>query len=115
MKEKMTNHSDTLRRKIETHQAQVGVVGLGYVGLPLVVEFAQAGFCVTGIDIQQSKVDSINRGESYVQDVPTSVLKPLVDSGKVRATMDFAAVADLDTINICVPTPLRKTKDPDMS
>jgi UDP-N-acetyl-D-glucosamine dehydrogenase len=93
----------------------VGVVGLGYVGLPLAVEFAQAGFVVTGIDIDQNKVDHINRGESYVQDVPTSVLKPLVDAGKLRATSDFAAVRDLDTINIAVPTPLRKTKDPDMS
>src|SRR6185503_12668232 len=115
MREKMTNHSEILRRKIETHQASVGVVGLGYVGLPLVVEFAQAGFTVTGIDVQQSKVDAINRGESYVQDVPTSVLKPLVEAGKVRATTDFSVVTGLDTINICVPTPLRKTKDPDMS
>jgi len=111
----MTNHCEELRRKIETHQASVGVVGLGYVGLPLVVEFAQAGFCVTGIDVQQSKVDAINRGESYIQDIPTAALEPLVKSGKVRATTDFTAVRDLDTINICVPTPLRKTKDPDMS
>jgi len=111
----MTNHFEELRRKIETHQASVGVVGLGYVGLPLVVEFAQAGFCVTGIDVQQSKVDAINRGESYIQDIPTAALEPLVKSGKVRATTDFTAVRDLDTINICVPTPLRKTKDPDMS
>jgi len=115
MKEKMTNHSEILRRKIETHQAQVGVVGLGYVGLPLVVEFAQAGFCVTGIDVQQSKVDAINRGESYIQDVPTADVQALVKAGKIRATTDFSVVRDLDTINICVPTPLRKTKDPDMS
>src|SRR6476660_2634251 len=111
----MTNHFEELRRKIETHQAHVGVVGLGYVGLPLVVEFAHAGFCVTGIDVQQSKVDAINRGESYVQDVPASALAPFVKAGKVRATTDFSVVKDLDTINICVPTPLRKTKDPDMS
>src|SRR5580765_2457384 len=111
----MTNYSETLRRKIETHQAQVGVVGLGYVGLPLVVEFAQAGFCVTGIDVQQSKVDAINRGESYIQDVPTADVQALVKAGKIRATTDFSVVRELDTINICVPTPLRKTKDPDMS
>jgi len=111
----MTSHFDDLRRRIETHGARVGVVGLGYVGLPLVVEFAQAGFCVTGIDVLPGKVDAINRGESYVQDVPTAVLKPLVEAGKVRATTDFSVVKDLDTINICVPTPLRKTKDPDMS
>jgi UDP-N-acetyl-D-glucosamine dehydrogenase len=93
----------------------VGVVGLGYVGLPLAVEFANAGFCVTGIDVDATKVAAVNAGKSYVQDIPTSVLKPLVDAGKLRATTDFAAVAQLDTINIAVPTPLRKTKDPDMS
>src|SRR5665213_1439351 len=111
----MANHFEELRHKIESHSAQVGVVGLGYVGLPLVVEFAHAGFGVTGIDVQQSKVDAINRGESYIQDIPTSALGPYVKSGKVRATTDFSVVKDLDTINICVPTPLRKTKDPDMS
>src|ERR1700686_3742121 len=108
-------HLEELRRKIESRQARAGVVGLGYVGLPLAVELAHAGFSVTGIDIDQSKVDSLNRGESYIQDVPTSVLKPLVDKGLIKATTDFAAVTSLDTINICVPTPLRKTKDPDMS
>jgi UDP-N-acetyl-D-glucosamine dehydrogenase len=109
------SHLGELRRKIESRTARVGVVGLGYVGLPLAVEFADAGFCVTGIDIDPSKVEAVNRGDSYVQDIPTSVLKPLVEAGKIRATADFAAVAQLDTINICVPTPLRKTKDPDMS
>ena len=90
-------------------------MGLGYVGLPLAVEFAQAGFSVTGIDIDASKVAALNRGESYIQDVPASVLAPLVKAGKIRATTDFATVSEMDTINICVPTPLRKTKDPDMS
>src|SRR5579883_3049275 len=109
------NHFDELRRKIESRQATAGVVGLGYVGLPLAVELAHAGFNVVGIDVQASKVDSINRGESYVQDVPTGILKPLVKAGKIKATTDFSAVEKLDTINIAVPTPLRKTKDPDMS
>jgi UDP-N-acetyl-D-glucosamine dehydrogenase len=109
------SHSQELREKIDSRQAHVGVVGLGYVGLPLAVEFAEAGFSVVGIDIDASKVDSINRGESYVQDVPTSVLQPLVRQGKIRASTDFAEVANMDTVNICVPTPLRKTKDPDMS
>jgi len=109
------NHAEELRRRIESKKARVGVVGLGYVGLPLAVEFAQVGFNVVGIDIDQRKVDLLNRGESYIQDIPTSILKPLVRAGKLSATSDFKAVRKLDTINIAVPTPLRKTKDPDMS
>jgi UDP-N-acetyl-D-glucosamine dehydrogenase len=115
LQEEVLTHSQQLRQKIENRTAHTGVVGLGYVGLPLAVELAHAGFSVTGIDIDQAKVDSLNRGESYIQDIPTAVLKPLVDSGLIKATTDFAAVAGLDTVNICVPTPLRKTKDPDMS
>jgi UDP-N-acetyl-D-glucosamine dehydrogenase len=106
---------ETLANKIHTRSARVGVVGLGYVGLPLAVEFAHAGFHVTGIDLQQSKIDSINRGSSYVQDVDSKDMKRLVKDGKLTATSDFSAIDGLDTINICVPTPLRKTKDPDMS
>jgi UDP-N-acetyl-D-glucosamine dehydrogenase len=104
-----------LQDRIRTRKAHVGIVGLGYVGLPLAVEFAKAGFEVTGIDVSEEKTRRVNAGDSYVGDVPSSVLAPLVKSGKLRATTDFAAVRDLDTINICVPTPLRKTKDPDMS
>jgi UDP-N-acetyl-D-glucosamine dehydrogenase len=104
-----------LQSKISAKTASVGVVGLGYVGLPLAVEFAKAGFFVTGIDVLQHKVDAINRGESYIQDIPTEVLRPLVESGHIKATSDFAVVDQLDTINIAVPTPLRKTKDPDMT
>jgi len=92
----------------------VGVVGLGYVGLPLAVEFARAGFQVTGIDLNGAKVARVNAGDSYVGDVPDAVLAPLAREGKLRATTDFAGIAGLDTVNICVPTPLRKTKDPDM-
>jgi len=106
---------EELQEKIETRTARVGVLGLGYVGLPLAVEFARAGFHVIGIDIQESKISALNRGESYIQDVPTAILKPLVESGKIEATTDFSVIANLDTINIAVPTPLRKTKDPDMS
>ncbi|HEX5228328.1 MAG TPA: nucleotide sugar dehydrogenase [Bryobacteraceae bacterium] len=104
-----------LAAKIEDRTAQVGVVGLGYVGLPLGVEFAKAGFAVTGIDVQASKVASLNRGVSYIQDTSSGLVAPLVDEGKLRATTDFSVVSQLDTVNICVPTPLRKTKDPDMS
>ena len=111
----LMSQATMLQEKIESREALAGVVGLGYVGLPLAVELAQAGFNVVGIDVLSHKVDAINRGESYIQDVPSSVLGPLVKAGKIRATTDFSAVKDLDTINICVPTPLRKTKDPDMS
>jgi UDP-N-acetyl-D-glucosamine dehydrogenase len=104
-----------LTEKIVNRQATVGVVGLGYVGLPLAVEFAQAGFHVVGIDLSEAKVARVNAGDSYVGDIPSSVLAPLVRQGMLRATTDFACVNELDTINIAVPTPLRKTKDPDMS
>ncbi|HTP35156.1 MAG TPA: nucleotide sugar dehydrogenase [Candidatus Acidoferrales bacterium] len=107
--------AQNLAAKIGARTARVGIVGLGYVGLPLAVEFAKAGFRVTGIDVSQEKTRRVNAGDSYVGDVPTATLAPLVESGKLAATTDFAAVAELDTINICVPTPLRKTKDPDMS
>src|SRR5579872_7039193 len=104
-----------LEEKIRSRQARVGIVGLGYVGLPLAVEFAKAGFTVTGIDVNEEKTRRVNAGDSYVGDISNAVLGPLVKSGKLSATTDFAAVLELDTINICVPTPLRKTKDPDMS
>ena len=104
-----------LEEKLRTRRARVGIVGLGYVGLPLAVEFAKAGFSVTGIDNNEDKVKRVNAGDSYVGDIPSSTLGPLVESGKLRATTDFSALLELDTVNICVPTPLRKTKDPDMS
>jgi UDP-N-acetyl-D-glucosamine dehydrogenase len=107
--------AETLADAIRARTARVGIVGLGYVGLPLAVEFAKAGFTVTGIDLQASKVDRVNAGECYIQDVPAAELRELVEARRIRATIDFAAVAELDTVNICVPTPLRKTKDPDMS
>ena len=107
--------AEILAEKIKLRTARVGIIGLGYVGLPLAVEFAKAGFSVTGIDLDASKVARLNRGESYVQDIPAEILRPLVDAKKIQATTDFSAVRDLDTINIAVPTPLRKTKDPDMS
>ena len=111
----LTAAAAQLSEKIANKTARVGIIGLGYVGLPLAVEFAKAGFSVTGIDLIESKVERINLGDSYVQDVSSEDVARLVDAGKLRATTDFSVVADLDTINICVPTPLRKTKDPDMS
>jgi len=104
-----------LKEKIQARTARVGIVGLGYVGLPLAVEFAKAGFHVTGIDLSEEKARRVNAGDSYVGDISNATLRPLVEAGKIKATADFSAVAELDTINICVPTPLRKTKDPDMS
>jgi UDP-N-acetyl-D-glucosamine dehydrogenase len=110
-----TTTATALEDKIKNRTARVGIIGLGYVGLPLAMEFTKAGFSVTGIDIQESKVSQLNRGHSYVQDVPTDTLNKWVSEGKFRATSDFSIIRELDTINIAVPTPLRKTKDPDMS
>jgi UDP-N-acetyl-D-glucosamine dehydrogenase len=107
--------SNALLETIRARKARVGVVGLGYVGLPLAVEFARAGYTVTGIDLSNPKVDAITRRESYIPDVASRDVAEWVDAGRLRATTDFSVVANLDTINICVPTPLRKTKDPDMS
>ncbi|MDX2270277.1 MAG: nucleotide sugar dehydrogenase [Bryobacter sp.] len=104
-----------LIQKIQSKSARVGVVGLGYVGLPLAVEFAHAGFHVTGFDVDERKTTKLNAGESYIQDVPTATVRALVEAGKLDATTDFAAIAAMDTINICVPTPLSKAKDPDMT
>jgi UDP-N-acetyl-D-glucosamine dehydrogenase len=106
--------AEELAERIRTKQARCGVIGLGYVGLPLAVELAKVGFHVTGFDVQASKVEQIQAGVSYVQDTPTAELQPLVESGHLRATTDFSLIAEMDTINICVPTPLSKTKDPDM-
>ena len=105
----------SLLEKIQSRTARTGVVGLGYVGLPLAVELAKAGFRTTGIDLDARKIQAIAEGRSYIPDVPTSDVLELHRAGRLDATTDFAVVQELDTINICVPTPLRKTKDPDMS
>jgi UDP-N-acetyl-D-glucosamine dehydrogenase len=107
--------AQSLADKISSRTARVGIVGLGYVGLPLAVEYAKAGFSVTGIDLNAAKTASVNQGKSYIGDIQDEELAPLVAAGKLKATTDFSAIRELDTINICVPTPLRKTKDPDMS
>jgi len=106
--------ASTLER-IRTRQARVGVIGLGYVGLPLAVEFAHAGFDVTGFDVDSAKTGQINAGRSYIPDVAEPYLADCVRAGKLRATTDMAALGAMDAIDICVPTPLRKTKDPDLS
>lgn len=101
--------------RIASGEARAGVVGLGYVGLPLAVEFAESGLVTTGIDVDAGKVEQINAGRSYVLDVPSERVAALVDAGCLAATTDFSVVAELDTINVCVPTPLRKTREPDLS
>jgi len=104
-----------LAEKIDNREARIGVIGLGYVGLPLAVEFAKAGFEVTGFDIDASKVDAIQAKTSYIEDVPEEDLAKAVDEGRLHASSDFAGLTRLDVINICVPTPLTRTKDPDVS
>ncbi len=104
-----------LAEKIDNREAKIGVIGLGYVGLPLAVEFARAGFEVVGFDIDVSKVDAIEAKSSYIEDVPQEDLAKAVDDGKLSASSDFAGLTRLDVINICVPTPLTRTKDPDVS
>ncbi len=101
--------------KINDRSARVGVVGLGYVGLPLVVGLAEAGFHVTGIDVDARKVQSLNNGQSYIEDIPSEAIAKLVKNGRFRASVDYGLLDDVDAISICVPTPLRKTKDPDIS
>ena len=104
-----------LLRKIRSREARVGVIGLGYVGLPLAVEFARAGFRVTGFEVDAARAAQLNAGDSYIPDVPALELKEQLQANRLNATTDWAQLAAMDTISICVPTPLRKTKDPDLS
>tara|TARA_B100000809_G_C15135334_1_gene530305 strand:+ start:658 stop:1995 length:1338 start_codon:yes stop_codon:yes gene_type:complete len=106
---------DELSEKISSKSIRAGVIGLGYVGLPLAVEFAKTGVAVVGFDVDREKIDSILRGESYISDVDSEAVSRVVSDGTLVATTDFSQLAAVDTINICVPTPLRKTKDPDLS
>ena len=101
--------------RIRNKQARIGVIGLGYVGLPLAVEFARAGLEVVGFDVDESKIVEITAGRSYIPDVPQHELAECVAAGTLRATTDFSLLRDMDVADICVPTPLRKTKDPDLS
>jgi UDP-N-acetyl-D-glucosamine dehydrogenase len=105
----------TLMRKITERSAHVSVIGLGYVGLPLAIEFARAGYRVTGIDADAGKVAGINAGQSHIQDVSDADVVQAVENGNLRATSDFAVLSEIDAVSICVPTPLSKTKDPDIS
>ena len=104
-----------LINKIENKSAKIGVIGLGYVGLPLAIEFTNAGYNVIGIDIDQNKVNSINSGKNYIKDVKDDTLRDVVDKKLLTATTNFNEVKNLDAISICVPTPLNKEKNPDIS
>src|SRR3984893_5239639 len=104
-----------LLRRIRQSEIRAGVIGLGYVGLPLAVELARARYSVVGLDIDERKVDATERGTSYIPDVQDAHLAELVATDRLHATSDFAVLRRLDTVNICVPTPLRKTRDPDVS
>ncbi len=109
----LPEHDTRLHERILTREARIGVVGLGYVGLPLALEFARAGFSVTGLDSDETKVDRVNTRRSYIEDVEDCELQAVVDT--LRATANPAALSDVDIVDICVPTPLRKTRDPDLS
>ena len=100
---------------ITNKQAHIGVIGLGYVGLPLLVEFTSRGFHGTGFEVDEAKAQQINAGASYIGDVSSRKVKEVVDAGRLRATTDFSHLSECDAIIICVPTPLRKTKEPDVS
>ncbi len=106
---------EELRQRIDAREARIGVIGLGYVGLPLAVEFARAGFPVTGFDVDEAKVDSLRKGVSYIEDVSAQALAAARAAGGLEATADFAKLSACDVLNVCVPTPLTKTKDPDVS
>src|SRR5512143_2483968 len=102
--------AEKLSRRIETRKAHIGVIGLGYVGLPLAVEFAQAGFRVSGIDLNATRVRQLAAGRSYIQDVPTEDVRALVRKGLLTATTDFGVLRKVDAVSICVPTPLSKQR-----
>lgn len=106
---------ETLLKQLKEKTARIGILGMGYVGLPLAVVFAETGFIVTGIDPDQRKVEALKKGVSYIPDVPTETVAKLVKSGHLKATSDFSALKEIEAVSICVPTPLRKTGDPDMS
>ncbi|MCH2173285.1 nucleotide sugar dehydrogenase [Myxococcota bacterium] len=109
------NRLDELKDRIDSRQARLGVIGLGYVGLPLCVEFAKAGFSVIGFDVDGTKVESLCAGSTYIEDVPADSVAEVVEAGRFVATSDFNELSRCDVINVCVPTPLTKTRDPDVS
>ena len=104
-----------LLNRIKNRQAAVGVIGIGYVGLPLVIEFCKAGFPVTGLDVDQRKIDMLLQGQSYIKHIQNERIQSLIKTGNFRGTTDFTLVKELNCVLICVPTPLKKNREPDMS
>ncbi|MCM8774814.1 MAG: nucleotide sugar dehydrogenase [Candidatus Omnitrophica bacterium] len=111
----MTKTEKAFAQKIQSRKAQIAVIGLGYVGLPLAVVFAQKGYRVVGIDTNGQRIDCVNQGKSYIGDVPTAELAAIVRQGRLRATTDTKVLRDVDVVIVCVPTPLNRVKDPDIS
>src|SRR5690606_19430204 len=112
---RVMSYKTELLQKIENREAVIAVIGIGYGGLPLAVEFAREGYRGIGVDVSEEKAELINGGESYIPDIPTDDIARPVKAGLLSATTDYSVLRDVDAISICVPTPLRKTKDPDMS
>ncbi|MEL7435942.1 MAG: 3-hydroxyacyl-CoA dehydrogenase NAD-binding domain-containing protein, partial [Chloroflexota bacterium] len=108
------SHKADILSKIDARTAHVAVVGLGYVGLPLATEFAEVGFTVTAIDIDETKIAQLKDGNSYIDDIASERIAPLLANGHLTPTTDYALIADVDAVCICVPTPVSDTKDPDM-
>ena len=115
MNEPRTESPEKLEARLEARSAHAGIVGLGYTGLPLAVEVARSGFTVSGVDSDEAKVESVNAGESYLPDVASAHLRELVAASRLSAGSDYAELSRCDAVSICVPTPLRKTKDPDLT
>ena len=109
------NGFEALKEKIKNKDATVAVIGQGYVGLPLAMELIDAGFRCIGIDVDTKRVEGLNRGESYIFDISSEELKAAIATGRYSATTDYNVIEDVDIVSICVPTPLRKTRDPDIS
>ena len=106
---------EPLKQKLEGRNATAAVIGLGYVGLPLAMEIAAAGFKVVGIDLDRNKIADLREGKSYILDVPSATVADAVKAGRFTPTTDFSALRDVDAVSICVPTPLSKSRDPDIS
>src|SRR5438105_185363 len=111
----MEDVAERLLEKIRQKNARLGVIGLGYVGLPLAVEFAKSGLQVTGLDLDSERVKTLNEGRCYIPDVSDGDVRALVTAGRLKAATTAEVLESLDIVIICVPTPLRKTKDPDLS